>query len=196
MKAKVKAMSIPRVEEAYDKHTWIVISEGLTAPASEALAKGEAVEFMVKREPWVRYKLADGTRLFGRVVVTKVVRTREYEPTGEPVYAWFNQAIFTSIAPETLRGNPSDPQPTSLNLEDYNVVPVEFERMGPEERNEYELSDGTIMKVTLKVRSEEHTSELQSPDHLVCRLLLEKKRETTIATFGVTKTRDLSVLIE
>src|SRR5258708_31862292 len=29
-------------------------------------------------------------------------------------------------------------------------------------------------------RSEEHTSELQSPDHLVCRLLLEKKTITTI----------------
>ena len=28
-------------------------------------------------------------------------------------------------------------------------------------------------------RSEEHTSELQSPDHLVCRLLLEKKKNTT-----------------
>src|SRR5258708_18968129 len=27
-------------------------------------------------------------------------------------------------------------------------------------------------------RSEEHTSELQSPDHLVCRLLLEKKKAT------------------
>src|SRR5438552_4510332 len=27
-------------------------------------------------------------------------------------------------------------------------------------------------------RSEEHTSELQSPDHLVCRLLLEKKKNT------------------
>src|SRR5258708_19371714 len=26
-----------------------------------------------------------------------------------------------------------------------------------------------------QLRSEEHTSELQSPDHLVCRLLLEKK---------------------
>src|SRR5258708_18405528 len=26
-------------------------------------------------------------------------------------------------------------------------------------------------------RSEEHTSELQSPDHLVCRLLLEKKNQ-------------------
>src|SRR5258708_27387253 len=28
-------------------------------------------------------------------------------------------------------------------------------------------------------RSEEHTSELQSPDHLVCRLLLEKKKLST-----------------
>src|SRR5574344_2830093 len=30
-----------------------------------------------------------------------------------------------------------------------------------------------------KQRSEEHTSELQSPDHLVCRLLLEKKKSNT-----------------
>src|SRR5207244_8989877 len=29
-------------------------------------------------------------------------------------------------------------------------------------------------------RSEEHTSELQSPDHLVCRLLLEKKKKKTL----------------
>src|SRR5258708_29576821 len=31
---------------------------------------------------------------------------------------------------------------------------------------------------TTLYRSEEHTSELQSPDHLVCRLLLEKKKKT------------------
>src|SRR5438552_9144515 len=31
-------------------------------------------------------------------------------------------------------------------------------------------------------RSEEHTSELQSPDHLVCRLLLEKKKKTCTLT--------------
>src|SRR5438876_4407104 len=30
-----------------------------------------------------------------------------------------------------------------------------------------------------RLRSEEHTSELQSPVHLVCRLLLEKKKKTT-----------------
>src|SRR5258708_15371904 len=33
------------------------------------------------------------------------------------------------------------------------------------------------------VRSEEHTSELQSPDHLVCRLLLEKKKRTRNLTW-------------
>src|SRR5258708_24933065 len=30
-------------------------------------------------------------------------------------------------------------------------------------------------------RSEEHTSELQSPDHLVCRLLLEKKKKWQVS---------------
>src|SRR5258708_16686453 len=32
---------------------------------------------------------------------------------------------------------------------------------------------------SMSSRSEEHTSELQSPDHLVCRLLLEKKKKNT-----------------
>src|SRR5258708_22846505 len=38
------------------------------------------------------------------------------------------------------------------------------------------------------LRSEEHTSELQSPDHLVCRLLLEKKKKITIRVTDVTIT--------
>src|SRR5258708_24604978 len=56
-------------------------------------------------------------------------------------------------------------------------------------RSRFDLSGITSMRVTpsgLRLprkadgmrpsRSEEHTSELQSPDHLVCRLLLEKKK--------------------
>src|SRR5258708_24850165 len=47
-------------------------------------------------------------------------------------------------------------------------------------------------EVTVEVdeRSEEHTSELQSPDHLVCRLLLEKKNKrnyTDLTTPSVTQ---------
>src|SRR5438552_9311850 len=34
-----------------------------------------------------------------------------------------------------------------------------------------------LMHLRRRPRSEEHTSELQSPDHLVCRLLLEKKNK-------------------
>src|SRR5258708_21188727 len=43
------------------------------------------------------------------------------------------------------------------------------------------FSVGVIAQAsTISQRSEEHTSELQSPDHLVCRLLLEKKKKHEI----------------
>src|SRR3712207_7648038 len=42
----------------------------------------------------------------------------------------------------------------------------------------FELADGG----TLFLRSEEHTSELQSRQYLVCRLLLEKKTTVTVVT--------------
>src|SRR5258708_28799422 len=45
-----------------------------------------------------------------------------------------------------------------------------------------EANAHTIAEICVRLdghsRSEEHTSELQSPDHLVCRLLLEKKKIT------------------
>src|SRR5437870_11467569 len=46
--------------------------------------------------------------------------------------------------------------------------------MGPEFGSELEIP---------KKRSEEHTSELQSRGHLVCRLLLEKKKTTSYRNF-------------
>src|SRR5258708_17081905 len=39
-----------------------------------------------------------------------------------------------------------------------------------------ESSSSSTERKRFSFRSEEHTSELQSPDHLVCRLLLEKKK--------------------
>src|SRR5947208_6309230 len=43
------------------------------------------------------------------------------------------------------------------------------------------ISDSTAFSSFIN-RSEEHTSELQSPDHLVCRLLLEKKKKKKMYT--------------
>src|SRR5437763_5675079 len=42
-----------------------------------------------------------------------------------------------------------------------------------------EASEALVQLAALVARSEEHTSELQSPMYLVCRLLLEKKRTGT-----------------
>src|SRR5438552_8112641 len=41
------------------------------------------------------------------------------------------------------------------------------------------LEPAPTAPASIQGRSEEHTSELQSPDHLVCRLLLEKKKKRT-----------------
>src|SRR5258708_25922760 len=41
-----------------------------------------------------------------------------------------------------------------------------------------QIQAGSVFQKLTQIRSEEHTSELQSPDHLVCRLLLEKKKST------------------
>src|SRR5437867_9384511 len=52
-------------------------------------------------------------------------------------------------------------------------TPEAFHITTPEKRE----IESRIKHWTVWVRSEEHTSELQSPYDLVCRLLLEKKKE-------------------
>src|SRR5258708_5267146 len=60
---------------------------------------------------------------------------------------------------------------TEIPRPDPNAT-IEVQRTG-------EKKDGIVVDVGVRafLRSEEHTSELQSPDHLVCRLLLEKKTQ-------------------
>src|SRR5215216_1192652 len=48
---------------------------------------------------------------------------------------------------------------------------------GDGKRSPEVLPPGRAGRLGAQQRSEEHTSELQSPDHLVCRLLLEKKKK-------------------
>src|SRR5256885_4990176 len=50
---------------------------------------------------------------------------------------------------------------------------LRFESIGPERQAE---THAAIVRALEGIRSEEHTSELQSPCNLVCRLLLEKKK--------------------
>src|SRR5258708_17248201 len=51
-----------------------------------------------------------------------------------------------------------------------------------------DLDGGKIGRASC--RSEEHTSELQSPDHLVCRLLLEKKKQQHTVSYRISPLSD------
>src|SRR3989338_9769913 len=48
--------------------------------------------------------------------------------------------------------------------------------------NGFQMNADLVRPTGLRPRSEEHTSELQSQFHLVCRLLLEKKNKTNYNT--------------
>src|SRR3712207_8991336 len=48
-----------------------------------------------------------------------------------------------------------------------------------------QIEDGVGMVRSFRERSEEHTSELQSRQYLVCRLLLEKKKKTRRSTISL-----------
>src|SRR5256885_9985761 len=64
--------------------------------------------------------------------------------------------LFRSISPACCGGNPADSN----------------------RRASFSVSNGIALTeaISCSRRSEEHTSELQSPCNLVCRLLLEKKK--------------------
>ena len=85
-----------------------------------------------------------------------------------------------------------------LNLPDANAFNVRVERIfvqngslntqGEVKLLEILAQSGTAFADVLSSyrRSEEHTSELQSPDQLVCRLLLETKKKNTQIRCSVT----------
>src|SRR2546422_4811895 len=56
---------------------------------------------------------------------------------------------------------------------------------GPDARRQGATTEAYAVVRRREERSEEHTSELQSRLHLVCRLLLEKKKKTIQARFGL-----------
>src|SRR2546426_7804147 len=82
-----------------------------------------------------------------------------------PVLAGISLVLFTilALAPgdpfEELAANPNVPREVAQAL-----------------RHQYGLDDPVAVRY-VRWRSEEHTSELQSPCNLVCRLLLEKKKK-------------------
>src|SRR3712207_6999266 len=59
------------------------------------------------------------------------------------------------------------------------VLGQDVQAAGPLDSAEVERRADELLEKRLAARSEEHTSELQSRQYLVCRLLLEKKKHAT-----------------
>src|SRR5947208_5194144 len=73
--------------------------------------------------------------------------------------------------------DPATPEIYTLSLHDaLPILTRAYVRFG---RSAGAAAKNELVHHEFPVRSEEHTSELQSPDHLVCRLLLEKKKTPT-----------------
>src|SRR2546425_1737574 len=60
---------------------------------------------------------------------------------------------------------------------DGRVHPRRHREAGQDEQGRRHKNDRRVRELLEDVRSEEHTSELQSLAYLVCRLLLEKKKK-------------------
>src|SRR5438045_6324661 len=128
-------------------------------------SRGEAVIVGIDGSPAIR-RVATGTEIYARSII---------------------EALAASRADRTMRvyANASDPPPWLPPAVEWRGIP--FPRLWTHWRLRQALRrerpDVTFIPshvlpfaLGLKARSEEHTSELQSLRHLVCRLLLEKKK--------------------
>src|SRR2546426_8411320 len=94
-----------------------------------------------------------------------------------------------ATAAERAESAPNATDQQALSLEEevkavqdrYLRLAAEFEnykKRAQKDQAEYaKYANERLLRELLPVRSEEHTSELQSPCNLVCRLLLEKKKK-------------------
>src|SRR5690606_40215489 len=87
---------------------------------------------------------------------------------------WVNTIIFADVETKCLMLHPD-----FFTRAKWGDNPVTFPDRFDSLREWIEKGDTLNRLLDLRQRSEEHTSELQSRENLVCRLLLEKKKKIT-----------------
>ena len=69
----------------------------------EKSVQGTLVDFETVREEYNSYKLADGSMIRMKTVVTSIIRTDEFTPDGEPLYIVNSQNVLVADVPDGLK---------------------------------------------------------------------------------------------
>src|SRR5258708_31484320 len=99
--------------------------------------------------------------------------------SGVPIYAQIEIQVKNAIAAGAVKQGQALPSVRKLAAE-LGINPTTTARAYQNLERDGVITTipggNDAIALQILIRSEEHTSELQSPDHLVCRLLLEKKK--------------------
>ncbi len=131
---------------------------------TERLVQGVRLNFEIIREGWNTYTFKDqkDVELRARVVLLKAIRTDEFAPSGEPIYATATHNAIASYAPPELRGKPTEPLPSDDKIAALATKELDIATAN-EVWNEYKLNDGTFLKLKLVISSVRQTS-VYGPD--------------------------------
>ena len=121
----------------------------------------EVVEVVSSKEDWSKYKLEDGTILKIRFILIKALRETNLDQFGNPVYHLNSQNIVGMVPLKSSFGTPSphitqEELSSSISHEDMKFEAIQ------EPWNDYELADGTKVRVKLVLSMVSKTDKYES----------------------------------
>jgi len=72
-------------------------------PLGGKMVDGIELDFDEIEEKWNEYQVKDGTKIKMKLVVTRIVKTKEYNQEGDPVYFINSQNILVAKVPPELK---------------------------------------------------------------------------------------------
>ena len=114
------------------------------------------IDFTVVSESYSRYRLDDGTILLAKLVLTKIFKVPNPDPSTEVQYQSASSFVLTSISPVELRGKPTVPMPDVSKLGEKDSVTVQI-KAESEPWNQYQLPDGTSMFPRIRINGARRT---------------------------------------
>jgi len=126
-------------------------------------AKLVPLEFEVIDEHWNVFLLSDGTKLKEKHVLLSIARKDMYDAFGRPLYQPFLFTFFVPLAPEELRGEPSNVASSPRALVEAGTEAVRVEKVLYEEPNIYKLEDGIVASFRITITSIKRSLKFYDP---------------------------------